>query len=334
MTRTTPARPLDIEARFPELADHRKSCTRLHPRPGTPDPFHSSIGGPFLWPADEPWPTCREAHPRDTGRRIEDIHEERRVLDEAWRRSPETGPTEQELERLRELRREHHVAAFQETSPVPLVPLAQLRVQDVPDLVVPEGHDLLQVLWCPFSAHGRQATPGIQLCWRRAADCAPLLHPPLPDVVGDAGYVPEPCVLHPEQVVEHEYIELLSESLRERVEEWEEENEEADGGEDFLTYEEDFSIAPGWKVGGYATWGVTGPYAISCASCGASMELLLAINSLELGGSTSWVPLEDRDLIGTHGMNTPTQVRVGRGGSLNVFRCSMDLRHDYKVILQ
>ncbi|MEU6555752.1 hypothetical protein ABZ915_36710 [Streptomyces sp. NPDC046915] len=239
---------------------------------------------------------------------------------------------------MHELRREYHVAALTETSPVPLVPLAQLYVQEVPDLVAPEGpegYDLLQVLWCPFSAHGRQATPDIQLRWRRAADCAPLADPPRPEVVGDADYVPEPCVLHPEQVVEHEYIELLSEGLQERIEEWEEENEEeADGSDDSPTYEEDFSITPGWKVGGYATWGVTGPYAISCPSCGQSMELLLAINSLELGGNTGWIPLEDRALIGTPEVNTPTQVRVGRGGSLNVFRCAADLRHDYTVVLQ
>ncbi|MGW1409676.1 hypothetical protein [Streptomyces sp. NPDC002403] len=56
MTRTTPARPLDVEALFPELAAYRGTTTRLHPRPGNPEASDSSVGGPMLWPADEPWP--------------------------------------------------------------------------------------------------------------------------------------------------------------------------------------------------------------------------------------------------------------------------------------
>ncbi|WP_327429113.1 hypothetical protein [Streptomyces sp. NBC_01236] len=338
MTRTTPPRPLDIEAEFPELASYRKTCTRLHPRRGTPEPCQSSIGGPFLWPADEPWPACRAAHPRDTGRRIEDIHRERRVLDEAWRRNLETGPTDEERDVLAELQREHHVPGLQDTDPVPLLPLVQLFAKNVPDLVAPKGRDVLQVLWCPFSAHGRQATPDVHLRWCKATECTPLFNPPSPELVGDAWYVPEPCTLAPEQVVEHEYVELLSESLQGRIKEWEEGNEEEAGVEaasrgEFLTYGEDFSIAPGWKVGGYASWDVTGPHPVTC-SCGAPMELLLAIGSMEWGGTRSWVPLEDRELIGRRGANTPTRVRVGRGGSLNVFICPADPAHEHKVSLQ
>lgn len=48
MTRTTPPRPLDVEARFPELAAYRGTTTRLHPRPGNPDASASSVGGPML----------------------------------------------------------------------------------------------------------------------------------------------------------------------------------------------------------------------------------------------------------------------------------------------
>lgn len=338
MTRTTPPRPLDIEAEFPELADYRKTSTRLHPRRGAPGPFQSSVGGPFLWPADEPWPSCRAAHPRDTGRRIEDVHQARRLLDEAWRRSPEAGPTDDERDILAGLEQEHQVSGLQDTDPVPLLPLAQLFAKDVPDLVVPEGGDVLQVLWCPFSAHGRQATPDVHLRWRTASECAPLVNPPSPAVVGDEGYVPEPCTLDPEQVIEHEWVELLGESLQERIEEWEETNEEEAGVEaagrgEFLTYADDFSIAPGWKVGGYAIWSTTGPSLMSC-SCGAPMALLLAIDTMEWGGSRSWVPLEDRELVGTRGANVPTRVRVGRGGSLNIFICPADPLHEHRVSLQ
>ncbi|WP_316776040.1 hypothetical protein [Streptomyces sasae] len=106
--RTTPPRPLDIESEFSELAGHRKTATRPHPRPGDPGPDRSSVGGPFLWPGSETWPVCREPHRRDRGRRIEDVHEERRMLAEAWRRGG-AGPTEEERAVLAGLEREHLV---------------------------------------------------------------------------------------------------------------------------------------------------------------------------------------------------------------------------------
>ncbi|MEU4496306.1 DUF1963 domain-containing protein [Streptomyces sp. NPDC023998] len=58
MTRTTPPRPLDVEQLFPEVGPFRKEAIRLHPRAGQPTYRDSSVGGPLLWPADEPWPMC------------------------------------------------------------------------------------------------------------------------------------------------------------------------------------------------------------------------------------------------------------------------------------
>lgn len=58
MSRTTPPRPVDVEAAFPELGPLARTATRLHPRRGAPTAEQSSIGGPLLWPADEPWPVC------------------------------------------------------------------------------------------------------------------------------------------------------------------------------------------------------------------------------------------------------------------------------------
>lgn len=49
-SRTTPPRPLDVEAAFPALAAHRRTATRMHPRPGTPTVRDSSVAGPVLWP--------------------------------------------------------------------------------------------------------------------------------------------------------------------------------------------------------------------------------------------------------------------------------------------
>lgn len=62
MSRTTPPRPLDVTAVFPQLAPLARTATRLHPRPGSATPHDSSVGGPLLWPADEPWPHCDEWH--------------------------------------------------------------------------------------------------------------------------------------------------------------------------------------------------------------------------------------------------------------------------------
>ncbi|MFG2989199.1 hypothetical protein ACGFZK_07860 [Streptomyces sp. NPDC048257] len=62
MSRTTPPRPVDVTAVFPQLAPLARPAIRLHPRPGSPTPHDSSVGGPLLWPADEPWPHCEEPH--------------------------------------------------------------------------------------------------------------------------------------------------------------------------------------------------------------------------------------------------------------------------------
>ncbi|MEU5582424.1 hypothetical protein ABZ791_33010 [Streptomyces huasconensis] len=244
---------------------------------------------------------------------------------------------------LSALQQEHRVQGLGGTDPIPLLPLAQLFAKDVADLMPPEGCDLLQVLWCPFDAHGTPQAPGVHLRWRNSAECGEVLEtPPSPEVVGSDGYVPEPCTVAPEKVTEHAYQELLSENLQYRIEEWEAELEEAaeesgdeeEDEEEFVTYHHDLSVAPGWKVGGHASWAVTGPYENVC-SCGAAMRLLLTIASHEWdGGTRSWVPLEDRELVATSGANVPTQVTVGRGGSLNVFVCAADASHAHAVSLQ
>ncbi|MFH8753343.1 hypothetical protein ACH4GK_37550 [Streptomyces rimosus] len=50
--------PFDVEAVFPELTGTAREVTLLYPRAGRPGPGDSSVGGPLLWPADEPWPMC------------------------------------------------------------------------------------------------------------------------------------------------------------------------------------------------------------------------------------------------------------------------------------
>lgn len=298
MKRTTPPRPLDIEALFPELAAHRGTTTRLHPRPGRQEVAASSVGGPMLWPADEPWPVCTEAHGRGRGRRPADIHRERRILTTAWTRRAAPGPTDEERGLLQELRRPHRIAEASETDPLPLIGLAQPFRRDVPDLTGgPDDCDLLQVFWCPFDAHG----PGrhgmlLDLRWRRSAEVGEVLAlPPQPQVVGFEGYVPEPCVLHPEQVVRYPFAGLLPEELCARIDAWEEASEEeaeqsaTEEGADPVRYQYDVSIPPGWRVGGFASWHVTDPSPVVCFTCTTPTELLQTLDSSEWDGGSAAV---------------------------------------------
>jgi len=52
----------DFLSLMPELAAHRTTVTRLRPLPGEPGARDSSVGGPLLWPEDEKWPVCDDAH--------------------------------------------------------------------------------------------------------------------------------------------------------------------------------------------------------------------------------------------------------------------------------
>ncbi|MFI0202067.1 MULTISPECIES: hypothetical protein [Streptomyces] len=296
---STPPRPLDVESLFPELAAHRRTATRLHPRPGAPGPHDSHVGGPLLWPADDPWPVCTTPH----------------------RRAPGPGP-------------------------LPLLALAQLHAGDVPDLPAgPDGCDLLQVFWCPFDAHGPTGHGMyVHLRWRRAAEAGPVAaQQPAPGAVGFDGYVPTPCLLHPEQVTEYPYIELLTGELGAAVEEWEDAQEEAAheaeeaaeaNGEETPqeawppSYQGDLSIAPGWKAGGHAAWNLTGPGSVDCEDCAAPMELLLTVATNEwYTDSLSWKPVQD-------GPRDPTGVVVGNHGRLNIFACPQNPAHPHGFSIQ
>lgn len=53
-----PQPPDDLEAFIPELAGLGKRTTLLLTKDGDPTARESSVGGPLLWPAGEPWPYC------------------------------------------------------------------------------------------------------------------------------------------------------------------------------------------------------------------------------------------------------------------------------------
>ncbi|MFF4341195.1 hypothetical protein ACFY00_14815 [Kitasatospora sp. NPDC001540] len=340
MTRTTPPRPSDVEALFPQLAHHRGVTTRLHPRAGRPDASVSSVGGPLLWPADEPWPVCTEPHRRGRGHRIADIRQRRRLLAQAWARDAAPGPTDDERALLKELGRRHRLPDIADTDPVPLVGLVQLYRRDVPGLPVgPDDRDLLQVLWCPFEAHGPSGHDlDLRVVWRRSEQVRePRGAAPEPLLVGFEGAVPEPCVLHPEQVTTYPYAGTLPARLQARIDAWERKQErkaDKDPDAEALTYQHDLSIPPGYRVGGFASWHGTDPYAVACAVCGAPMALLLTLDSHEWDGCTSWMPVEDRLLPGHLQDPCPARLAFGRYGLLNVFACPAGPGHPHRWSIQ
>ncbi|MFF1476654.1 hypothetical protein ACFVYD_03550 [Streptomyces sp. NPDC058301] len=330
MSRTTPARPVSVEAVFPELAAHRGRTTRLHPRPGRPGMRDSHIGGPMLWPQDEPWPLCREPHRRDDEGYVPDeIRKSRTVGTWPTRRPwPDAGAPGQD-------------------GPVPLTGLAQFFRRDIAALACgPDGADLAQIFRCPFT-HGPYGERRYLLRWRHSSEAERAerflaMAPEVPLLRGE-DELPEPCVLHPEEVDTYPWAEdgTLPAPLIARIDAWDD-AQAAEHGADAASYQGDLSVPPGWRVGGYPSWASTGPMAIGCESCATPMRLLLTAEGYEMGAdSHSWMPLEDRDpsLQGKASIREgrsvaqPTRLRFGRDRDLHVFTCSADPGHPPRWVL-
>ncbi|MEV1119333.1 hypothetical protein AB0I91_30135 [Actinosynnema sp. NPDC049800] len=326
MVRTTPPRPVDVAALLPRLAPLARTATRLHPRPGEPTSADSSIGGPLLWPAGEPWPTCAEhAGPTLYGATVPDVVARRRILAQAWARPRPDGADLLTEEEEVVVDRVDSGAEIAQDGPTPMVPVAQLHARDVPGLPRPDGADLLQVLWCPFDHEDDGYLPSTVLRWRVAADVTdPLTDPPRPAAV-EEHYLPQPCVLDPEEVTEYPARLSLPEDLAEQVKAWE--------GPD---YQFDLSVAPGCKVGGHAPWSVTDPFPMSCPDCGADVRPLLTLDSAEWGGETSWRPFEDTaaDPQPFPAANEPTLLMIGRGYKLQFYSCTASPAHQHIANMQ
>lgn len=337
MTRTTPPRQVDIAELFPELTEHAAMATRLHPRPGRPTTADSSVGGPLLWPADEPWPVCTDGDTHYVNQLTTPatVRRSREIYAAAQARAAASGGryalTDEERAELPDY-------DFSEPDdlvdqPTPLVPVAQLYRRDVPDFAGPDDADLLQVLWCPLDHPEEGYNPRVRLYWRRSTDVTqPLDLAPEPPVVNDA-YLPTPCVVHPEQVREYQYGGLLPEELDDRITAWEEaaEDEDEDEEDTGRSYQFDLSLAPGWKVGGFANWSLTDPHPVDCAECGTAMTLLFTADSSEWHGTGgSWRPVEEPPGVSSG----PTDVSIGRGYALYVFRCPVSFAHQPATAMQ
>jgi hypothetical protein len=313
MDLTTANPPVDITQVLPELSAYARTTVRLHPRPGKPSMHDSHIGGPLMWPSDEPWPVC------DRAVRIQAAP----VGEPGWLSWRERVPE----------------------SSVLMVGVAQFCARDIPEIAFPEGTDLLQVLWCPNDHAGDDVRPVPLLVWRRTADLTDVLtDPPMPDhttpdalpdtpvsELSQEGYLPRPCVLHPERVTEYPFYEELPEPLQAALEAWDDE-------EDLYQYL--LSIAPGCKIGGWESWHVTDMYELPCHVCGTETEPLLKLDSTEWdGGSESrWRPLEERHLErGTpecQETHEPTTLDLGRHAALTVFLCPQSADHGHRLTIQ
>ncbi|MFI6650452.1 hypothetical protein ACIBI8_22895 [Streptomyces sp. NPDC050529] len=298
---TTPPRPFDITALFPQLAPLARTATRLHPRPGSPTMHDSSVGGPLLWPADEPWPHCGEPHDRHAtpaAHSPDDIRLHRRVCTASAERlhldpqAPQWTPEERAtLDRISAGR-----PWFD--GPIPLLPVAQLYTRDVPFPCPPDA-DLLQVLWCPFDHE--MAHPRTALFWRSSATVTVILDaPPQPPIVQDGWYLPEPCLLSPEQVTEYPNPRELSEELQDQLDDmsrWETIDParyKAYAYDPSDLYQSSLCHAPGWKTGGWTLWDRMDPVPRPCPECGTEQVPLLTIASCEWnGGSGTWIAKEE-----------------------------------------
>lgn len=81
----SPSPIFDIARVFPELEPFAATTVRLHPRRGKPGARDSSVSGPLLWPADEPWPWCTAPHEHDSPNAYQPLlqvfaHQDRRLL--------------------------------------------------------------------------------------------------------------------------------------------------------------------------------------------------------------------------------------------------------------
>ena len=356
MTRTTPPRPVDVAAVFPALAPLARIATRLHPRPGNPSPQDSSVGGPLLWPASEPWPHCGGPHALDglnPAESLADVRLERRIRAAAHDRS--LTPQERDtLDRIRPLPGPvtNDPVAQPYDGSIAMLPVAQLYVRDVPGLRASAAADVLQVLWCPFDHPGdEEFMPRTALFWRSADAVTDILTvPPEPAEVQYEGYVPEPCTIAPEQVTEYPAPLELDDGLREQVEMWcvhhgtgiepdIEGYRNAQYEEEAGLYFDELCTAPGWKVGGWIRWGLTDPYAQPCLVCGTPTEPLLTIAWSEWDGAgDSWIPYEDQ-AVGISSSSPaylaqPSRIQIGRGYDQIVRVCPVSPDHPHVQLMQ
>ena len=158
-------------------ADWAKPAVLLNPLAGDPTDADSHIGGPMLWPIDEPWPWCDGAthDPQSPGVPGADI----------------AGVG------------------------MPFVGAVQLYRRDFPELPFPDGTDVLQVFLCTLHHDlDHSYGPDVRLVWRDSTTVVELIEvepqPPLQEEI----YTPTVNVLEPVRITEYAHPFDRPEELR------------------------------------------------------------------------------------------------------------------------
>jgi hypothetical protein len=293
MRRTTPPPPLDITAVFPELGRLARRTVRLHPRAGAPGPGDSSLGGPLLWPAGEPWPTCQGPH----------VHDSRRRLPPPVPPFPMIGVLQ--------------VSA----GDVPSLPFPE-ATDLLQVLWCPNEHD--EPWWGPRP---------VTVWRRAGTLAESLLAPPEPQFDGERcaqNYVPLPCVLHPEPYIEHPHPADLPGGLATRVLDWDDrhdwryETELSTAPGTKIGGYPDWIQAPEWPV---CDCGRRMEHLLTIAS----EEPHLVPGGEPHGYRWRWLPLEDRPdgrgvtqrAAGSRDRWAPHGLMLGDVGSLYLFTCTV-----------
>ncbi|WP_410654904.1 hypothetical protein [Amycolatopsis sp. lyj-112] len=272
---------------IPDLTSYARAAVRLHPRAGTPTAHDSHIGGPLLWPVDEPWPHCPDTARNEAAPGV--IHTPAAELEAAH-------PCEKAM---------------------PLGGVAQFFRRDFPKLPFPDGTDLLQVLFCPDPHDGPGYWgPGVQVVWRNSAGVTALLEsPPEPFQSDHYEYLPaRPCSFAPCEVVDHPHPSELPAELNATLPFTNEHGDFVDGEAEAAWP----PLATGSKLGGLNVWWTSDSrsFPLICPDCGAGLELLLALESSE--GPDGECSCDQPD-------DGPGWELAG--SSVNVFVCGADAKH-------
>ena len=177
---------------------------------------------------------------------------------------------------------------------IPYIPVLQLNIDDTPSQAkfLP-GTDLLQLLWSP-RPHGKAGLPKPMVVWRKKANVQPPLAAPPNIDYARRQFVPVPCRLFPEPVLE------LPDWNTARVTPFKDnylKQKKSDGREPVQVYRTELSNAPGCKVGGYPHWADESASSPSCITCKRGMDFLLTLDSQEWA-NPSWNTPEDAELRG------------------------------------
>lgn len=287
MARHTPAPLIDVGLTIPSLASRALQTVRLHPR-GGPEPATnaSKLGGHFLWPEDEPWPTCT-------------LPEIALHADYNW---------SDDKMNLWEANHPKHNDAY--------IGVLQLRADDVPELIFPGNTNLFQLLWCPRDHESYH--PACKIFWWREEEIVKsLLQIPTPSYPEDE-WIPNICTLDPEKVIEYPCWEL-SEQEEIEIQTWQADKEEN-------LYEFLLSTAPGTKVGGYVRWIQRPETPVCKCGEEMKHLLTIDSSEFDVGDYFRWCPLEEQGIweriAGTSCREDPAthhaaaEVQVGSGLSI------------------